>query len=102
VTDSWIESFNGDFDFDNGHDGNRQHMFKAANRHAGLVDCVLMDGHAKAFTPGALQQSKDLTGCELIYRYPVPGAMSVTLPSSGGPTEPNICDPAYSPHFQYP
>lgn len=102
VTDSWIESFNGDFDYDNGAGGNPTHMFKAANRHQGLVNCVMFDGHAKAFTPGEIQESKDLTGCELIYKYPVPGYMTVTIPSSAGISEPNICDPALSPHFSYP
>lgn len=102
VTDSWIESFNGDFDYDNGPGFSHTRLFKAANRHQGLVNCVMFDGHAKALTPGAIQASKDFTGCELIYKYPVPGAMTITIPSTAGISEPNICDPVYPPHFSYP
>jgi prepilin-type N-terminal cleavage/methylation domain-containing protein len=76
VSDSWLEPFNGDFDFDNGADVDHTHMFKAGNRHIGLVNCVMMDGHAKSYLPGPIQTSKDLTGCSLIYGYPVPGAIS--------------------------
>jgi len=101
VTDSWIEPFNGDFDFDYGPGGNDTHMFKAGNRHIGLVNCVMMDGHAKSYLPGVIQTSKDLTGCGLVYAYPVAGAMTVTGTSTGGPLEPNICDPANWPHLSY-
>lgn len=108
VGDSWIEAFNGDFDPDYGATGNRANMYKAGNRHQGRANCIFFDGHAKAYTAAALQNSKDLTGCELIYQYPVkPGAastsnkdgMTVTKASAadgtgGTAVEPNICTPA--------
>jgi len=95
VTDTWLESFNGDFDPDYG--GDRTRMFKAGNRHQGLATCVLFDGHAKTFTMGAIDQSADMTGCNLIYKYPVQYSgdqvMTYNQPSSqsANPNEPNIC-----------
>ena len=103
VTDSWIEAFNGDFDYDNGNISDHTRMFKAGNRHQGRTNCILFDGHAKSFDPGTIQHSVELTGCSLIYKYPVPGAMTYNQASaqSSNPNEPNICDPAVSPSFVY-
>jgi prepilin-type N-terminal cleavage/methylation domain-containing protein/prepilin-type processing-associated H-X9-DG protein len=101
ITDSWIEPHNGDLDYDNTPGADPTRMFKAGNRHQGRVNCVLFDGHAKAYDPGDIQESKDLTGCNLIYNYPVPGVMTITTTSSA-PGEPNICDPAGPEHFVYP
>ena len=102
VGDSWIESFNGDFDFDNG-GVDHSRLFKAGNRHQGRVNSLMFDGHAKALDAGTIQESKDFTGCGLIYKYPVPGAMTYNQPSaqSANPNEPNICDPANPPYFKY-
>ena len=85
-TDSWIEPYNGDFTTDS-HDHTR--LFTASNRHQGLINATFFDGHAKALTMGAIQSSKDLTGCNLIYHYP-DAEMSVTGTSSV-PSQPNIC-----------
>ena len=94
VTDTWIEAFNGDFDPDAA-SSDKTRMFKAGNRHQGRINCVFFDGHAKAYLPGTFQNSKDLTGCQLIHDYPVPGVMTVTNDSAAGETgpaaEPNIC-----------
>jgi len=106
IGDTWIEAFNGDFDPDYG--GDQTRMWHSGNRHQGRVNCIFYDGHAKAYSAAALQNSKDLTGCELIYNNPVPGAMTVSIPSSqsSGPSEPNICDPNGNtpglPKFTYP
>jgi len=87
--DSWIEPFNGDFTVDS-HDPTR--MFTAGNRHTGLVNCAFFDGHAKAMKPTAIQGSKDLTGCNLIARYPFGGANPPTVYSASGQAgQPNIC-----------
>ncbi len=96
VGDSWIESFNGDFDADNGVGADHSRMYKAGNRHQGLVNCVLFDGHAKAYRAEQIQASKDLTGCSLIYNFPVPGSMAIDV-LSAAPNEPNICS-----QFTYP
>ena len=58
----------------------------------------MFDGHAKAYTPATLQNSKDLTGCELVYQYPTtgPNGMMVSSTSSAA-GEPNICG-----NFTYP
>jgi len=96
VGDNWIESFNGDFDPDNGAGYDHAKMYKAGNRHQGFVNCVFFDGHAKALTASAIQGSKDLTGCNLINRYPVANVMTTSVTSSA-PNEPNICS-----GFTYP
>jgi prepilin-type processing-associated H-X9-DG protein len=96
VTDSWIEAFNGDFDYDNGPNIDHTRMFKAGNRHAGRANCVFFDGHAQALDAATIQASKEYTGASLIYRYPVPGVMTVDQASTA-PGEPNICST-----FTYP
>jgi prepilin-type N-terminal cleavage/methylation domain-containing protein/prepilin-type processing-associated H-X9-DG protein len=97
VTDSWIEPFNGDFTKDY---QTPERMWTAGNRHANLINASFLDGHAKSLNAGQIQNSKNLTGCELVYLYPSSG-MSVTAVSSA-PHQPNICDPTYSPEFTYP
>ena len=97
VSDSWIEAYNGDFDPDYGSGGDPTRMYKAGNRHNGRVNCAFFDGHAKSFAPATIQNSKDLTGCELIYKYP-DAEMSVTGTSSAA-GEPNVCGPAGLPGF---
>lgn len=94
ITDSWIEPFNGDFYPDT---ANPSLMRVAGNRHQGRVSCVLFDGHVKAFLPDTIRQSIDLTGCRLVYEYPIAGVMDISV---GGVN--NICNPVNSPHFTYP
>ena len=106
VGDTWIEAFNGDFDPDYG--GDTTHMWHSGNRHQGRMNAIFYDGHAKAYTATTFQNSKDLTGCELIYKNPIPGVMDTTVTSSqsSGPNEPNICAPGNTqpgmPSFTYP
>jgi len=105
VNDSWIEPFNGDMTTD-ATDPTR--IYKVANRHNLRVNCAFFDGHAKSYNMATIQNSKDLTGCELIYKNPY-------MDYSGSPTpnvtpymstqagQPNTCDPALGPgHFTYP
>ncbi len=96
-SDSWIEPFNGDFTPDA---QVPSRMWTAGNRHTNLLNAIFLDGHAKSIRAGAIQTSKFITGCELVYLYPSP-AMGITNPSSA-PGQPNICDPASFPHFSYP
>jgi prepilin-type N-terminal cleavage/methylation domain-containing protein/prepilin-type processing-associated H-X9-DG protein len=67
ITDSWIEPFNGDLNLD----PVTGRMAIAGNRHNGILNAVFFDGHARGLTAGAMNTSKDLTGCNLIHRYPV-------------------------------
>lgn len=97
-SDSWIESFNGDFSID-AHAPDR--TFTAANRHVGRLNATFLDGHARSLSPGQILSSRYMTGCELVYLYPSPG-MGIANPSSAGPGQPNLCDPSSSPHFTYP
>ena len=90
--DSWIEPFNGDFTVDS---HNPSRMFTAGNRHNGRINSVFFDGHAKSHAPATIQNSKDLTGCALIYKNP-DAEMSVSGTSSQA-GQPNICST-----FTYP
>jgi hypothetical protein len=50
------------------------------------------DGHAKSQTAGAVQTSKDLSGCRLVYEYPFLGTNPPTVFSpSTAPGQPNLC-----------
>jgi prepilin-type N-terminal cleavage/methylation domain-containing protein/prepilin-type processing-associated H-X9-DG protein len=92
VNDSWIEPFNGDMTPDA---SDPARMFKVGNRHNLRVNCAFFDGHAKSYGKDTIENSKDLTGCELIYAHPYPGPNppSVTsLTSQTAPkVQPNIC-----------
>ena len=109
VNDSWIEPFNGDMTTD-ATDPTR--TFKVGNRHNLRVNCAFFDGHAKSYNRATLQNSKDLTGCELVYQNPFHN--NPNPPAAGTPTaaptvatndaaynapagQPNICAgfPAY-------
>ena len=88
-TDSWIEPFNGDFTNDQ---TDPSKTFTAANRHFDHMNAVFFDCHAKAETAGAVQSSKDLTGCQLVYSFPFQGAGAPTVYSpTTAPGQPNIC-----------
>jgi prepilin-type N-terminal cleavage/methylation domain-containing protein/prepilin-type processing-associated H-X9-DG protein len=88
-TDSWIEPFNGDFTRDK---TDASKTFTAANRHAGQLNASFFDGHAKSKAAGAVQASKDLTGCQLIYEVPFGGTNppTVSTPSTVS-GQPNAC-----------
>ncbi len=88
-TDSWIEPFNGDFTTDV---TDPTRTFTASNRHFQHLNASFFDGHAKAETGGAVQSSKDLSGCQLIYSFPYTGTNPPTVYSvSSVPTQPNLC-----------
>jgi prepilin-type N-terminal cleavage/methylation domain-containing protein/prepilin-type processing-associated H-X9-DG protein len=88
-TDSWIEPFNGDFTTD-ATDPTR--TFTASNRHFEHMNASFFDGHAKSQTGGAVQASKDLSGCRLVYEYPFSGPKPPTVSTpSTAPGQPNLC-----------
>ncbi len=97
VTDSWLEPFNGDLTPDA---QVPTHLWTAGNRHQNRINASFMDGHAKSIGTNQIWTSKYITGCELLYEYPVPqGTVNST---STAPGQPNICSPASFPHFSYP
>jgi prepilin-type N-terminal cleavage/methylation domain-containing protein len=98
ITDTWIEPFNGDFNFDPA----TGRMGTAGNRHHGQINAVLFDGHSKSFTPGAVDASKDLTGCNLIHRYPVLTGQAKDMCERGTPGCANTSDVNICNHFTYP
>ena len=88
-TDSWIEPFNGDFTRDK---TDPAKTFTAANRHAGLLNACFFDAHAKSKPAGAVQASKDLTGCQLIYSFPFQGYHPPTVSTASTVDgQPNAC-----------
>jgi len=98
ITDNWIEPFNGDFNYDPA----TGRMATAGNRHHGQINAVLFDGHAKSFTPGAIDASKDLTGCNLIHRYPVLTGQANDMCEKSTPGCANTSDVNICNRFTYP
>jgi prepilin-type N-terminal cleavage/methylation domain-containing protein len=88
LTDSWIEPFSGDFNWNPYSPGE---TWTAANRHFGTIDCVFFDGHAKAMNPASILASKDLSGCGLVNEYPFKGVGAPTVNSVSVGTPPNVC-----------
>jgi len=102
-TDSWIEPYLGNMGLD---PTRPPRMYVTANRHSDAINCVFFDGHAKLMQPGIILHSKDLTGCNLMYRYPFPDYPGAPAPTvytpSGNPNIPNICTPSAQNGFMYP
>ncbi len=97
VTDTWLEPYNGDFTPDA---QVPSRLWTAGNRHSDHLNSTFLDGHAKALGSAQIWTSKYVTGCSLLYQYPVPGA-TITSPTKAA-NQPNICDPSSFPHFSYP
>jgi len=82
ITDSWVEPFNGDFEYSPA----AKRMDLVGDRHGEGVNCTFFDGHAKWYRPTMLINSRDLTGCQLVHDQPV---ADMSTPN-GNPN--NICD----------
>ena len=94
IGESWIEPFNGDFNYDPATD----RMQLAANRHAGGLNNAFFDGHARWLKPGAIDASRDLTGCSLVHAYPLlPSMCDASVPGCTNTAARNICNT-----FAYP
>lgn len=101
-TDSWIEPFLGDL----GPDAtNKKKMKGTANWHNETINASFFDGHAKAMHAGQIQRSQDLTGCNLMFRYPFLDYAGTTTPTvytpSNDPIAPNVCTPTAQNGFSY-
>jgi prepilin-type N-terminal cleavage/methylation domain-containing protein/prepilin-type processing-associated H-X9-DG protein len=100
IGDSWIEPFNGDFDYYPTY----SRMALAGDRHLQGVNGSFFDGHARWQKGQAIGASEYLTGCTLINAYPVgemcdkgdPGCANINMPDDTDPNHPiadrNICD----------
>jgi prepilin-type N-terminal cleavage/methylation domain-containing protein len=89
INDSWIEPFAGDLSVDS-HD--RTRTYKVADRHSKHFNGSFFDSHAKSLTGDAVRASKDLTGCEVMYRNPFGGTNPPTVNSvSNVAGQPNVC-----------
>ncbi len=95
-TETWLEAFDGDMAPDPLRPGS---MLKYANRHQGGMNCVFFDGHAKWLTPGTIWQSRDLTGCTLVHRYPTLRMCDLSFPGCMSTSAANICNtPSFFPY----
>lgn len=100
ITDSWIEPFNGDFDYYPTYG----RLNIAGDRHQQGLNASFFDGHAKWIRGQNIGSSKNLTGCTLINAYPVAdmcdngntGCTNIGIPDNNDPNHPiadrNICD----------
>ena len=100
ITDSWIEPFNGDFDYYPTY----HRMALAGDRHQEGINGSFFDGHARWLKGQTIGAGKNLTGCSLINAYPVadmcdkgdPGCTNIDIADNLDPNHPiadrNICD----------
>lgn len=98
ITDTWIEPFNGDLN----QEAATGRLALAGNRHQGGLNAVLFDGHARWFLPATLDASKDLTGCNLIHRYPVLTGQANDMCEQSTPGCANTGGLNLCNHFTYP
>ncbi len=96
ITDSWIEPFNGDFNYDSA----SGRMEIAANRHQGGTIAALYDGHARRLHPGQIAASREFTGCSLIHISPVMDGSAndmcdQTQVGCANTSQTNICNTLY-------
>ena len=96
ITETFMDAFDGDMSPD---PLNPARMVKIASRHQGGMNAAFYDGHAKWLTPGAIWQSRDLTGCSLIHKYPTPRACDISFPGCASTGNGNLCNnPAFFPY----
>lgn len=89
ITDSWIEPFNGDFQVD----PVTGRMLVAGNRYQKGLISAFLDGHAKKMTPGAINTSADLTGCNLVHLFPVlPSMCDMSVAGCTNNQTENVCN----------
>jgi prepilin-type N-terminal cleavage/methylation domain-containing protein len=98
ITDNWIEPFNGDLNLDPA----TGRMALAGNRHHGGLNAVLFDGHAQWYQAATVDSSKDLTGCNLIHRYPVLTGQASDMCEKSTAGCANTSDVNLCNHFVYP
>jgi prepilin-type processing-associated H-X9-DG protein len=105
INDSWIEPFNRDFDYY----PNWRRMKIAGDRHSEGLNTCFFDGHAKWMKGQSLGTSKTITGCSLVFAWPIAdmctkynaGCGSIGVADTTDPNRPisdqNICN-----GFSYP
>ncbi len=91
-TETWLEAFDGDMAADPLRPGS---MLKYANRHQGGMNCTFFDGHAKWLKPDAIWNSRDLSGCSLVHKYPT----SMCDNSFSGCTSTSLANICNTPSF---
>jgi prepilin-type N-terminal cleavage/methylation domain-containing protein/prepilin-type processing-associated H-X9-DG protein len=98
IGDSWMEAFDGDMAPDPA-DPKKYPLGTIGVRHQGGVNSAFYDGHAKWLAPGAIANSRDLTGCSLVHKYPTARMCDITNPGCTSTSPDNVCNkPEFIPY----
>jgi prepilin-type N-terminal cleavage/methylation domain-containing protein/prepilin-type processing-associated H-X9-DG protein len=98
INDSWMEAFDGDMATDPLNPA-KYPLGKIGSRHQGGVNSAFYDGHAKWLRPETIGASRDLTGCNLVHRYPTTRMCDITDAGCTSTSDENICNkPAFIPY----
>jgi prepilin-type N-terminal cleavage/methylation domain-containing protein len=84
-TSSWIGAFNGEMSENPTTNG-------VASWHHNGTNSALLDGHAKWMRLSAILQSADLTGCNLMHRYPTTSMCDASVPGCTSTSSLNVCN----------
>ena len=93
VGDSWMEAFDGDM-APAATNPTKYPLGYISIRHQGGVNASFFDGHAKWLSPGTIANSRDLTGCSLVHKYPTTRMCDSSNPGCTSTAATNICNSA--------
>jgi len=98
VGDAWMEAFDGDMAVDP-INPTKYPLGYVGTRHQGGVNSAFYDGHAKWLRPETIRDSRDLTGCNLVHRFPTTRMCDKTNIGCTSTTDENICNnPLFIPY----
>jgi prepilin-type N-terminal cleavage/methylation domain-containing protein/prepilin-type processing-associated H-X9-DG protein len=98
IGDSWMEAFDGDMAPITSNI-TKYPLGYIGIRHQGGVNASFFDGHAKWLSPGTISNSRDLTGCTLVHKYPTTRMCDSTDVGCTSTTAENICNnPKFIPY----
>lgn len=89
IGDSWMEAFDGDM-APATTNPTKYPLGYIGVRHQGGVSASFFNGHAKWLSPGTIANSRDLTGCSLVHKYPATRMCDTTNPGYTSTTVENI------------
>ena len=98
IGDSWMEAFDGDM-APIAANLTKYPLGYIGTRHQGGVNASFFDGHAKCLAPGTIANSRDLTGCTLVHKYPTTRMCDSTNAGCTSTAADNICNnPKFVPY----
>ena len=92
INDSWIEPFNGDFDYYPSY----RRMNIGGDRHLEGLNSSFFDGHSKWLKAGSIGSSVQLTGCSLVHAFPIEDMCEKSVPGCTNTGIADNTDPAHS------